>query len=214
MTEDTLQPELPKVMLRGEAKALGLSFYYTGVACKNGHIAKRQTRNGACHECRSEIQARAREKNPQAFQDRMNRWRCKNKDYEREYRAKVQKKINARQRRWRASNNQKMRIYQKRYYDKNREKMVHLQHVRRARILKIEGFHTKNDVLLILSKQKHKCAICKCKLDGKHEVDHIIAVAKGGSNWPSNLQMLCRPCNRRKSARDPIDHMQSLGFLL
>lgn len=36
---------------RPEAIAQGSSYYFTGVPCKHGHIAKRYTRNGGCDEC-------------------------------------------------------------------------------------------------------------------------------------------------------------------
>lgn len=61
--------------------------------------------------------------------------------------------------------------------------------------------------------QRWKCAICNEKLL-KYEVDHIKPVFLGGTNDDHNLQLLCRPCNRRKHAADPIEHMQKLGFLL
>jgi 5-methylcytosine-specific restriction endonuclease McrA len=31
------------------------------------------------------------------------------------------------------------------------------------------------------------------------EVDHVIAVARGGSNAPANLLASCRPCNQLKT---------------
>lgn len=43
--------EYPKT--RKEAKAQGSKFYFTGVQCKRGHIALRETK-GACLECRKE----------------------------------------------------------------------------------------------------------------------------------------------------------------
>lgn len=33
------------------------------------------------------------------------------------------------------------------------------------------------------------------------EIDHVVPESKGGSHDPDNLQLLCRPCNRRKAAK-------------
>jgi len=40
-----------KIITRTEAAKLGLTKYYTGVACRNGHVCERYTVNGACVEC-------------------------------------------------------------------------------------------------------------------------------------------------------------------
>jgi 5-methylcytosine-specific restriction endonuclease McrA len=66
--------------------------------------------------------------------------------------------------------------------------------------------------LLLL--QKNKCAICKTDISNKYHVDHIVPLAKNGEHKADNIQLLCPSCNVRKSSKDPIDYMQSLGFLL
>lgn len=44
-----------------------------------------------------------------------------------------------------------------------------------------------------------QCELC----DGEAtEVDHIVPLAKGGTNKLSNLQSLCKPCHSRKTARE------------
>jgi len=40
-----------KIILRQSAIALGKSVYFTGKACKQGHVTQRYTSNGACLEC-------------------------------------------------------------------------------------------------------------------------------------------------------------------
>ncbi|MGF1601341.1 MAG: HNH endonuclease [Thermosynechococcaceae cyanobacterium] len=52
----------------------------------------------------------------------------------------------------------------------------------------------------VLARDGHQCQSCG-KLHLPLEVDHIIPLAKGGMNDLSNLQTLCQPCNRHKSAR-------------
>ena len=44
------------------------------------------------------------------------------------------------------------------------------------------------------------CAFCGCELTDKTAtVDHIVPLARGGSNWLDNLQLACKKCNQ-----DPI----------
>lgn len=52
----------------------------------------------------------------------------------------------------------------------------------------------------ILARDDHTCQIRgpRCTLEGV-EVDHIMNLAAGGTNDPSNLQAACKPCHLAKS---------------
>lgn len=62
--------------------------------------------------------------------------------------------------------------------------------------------------------QKWKCPVCFSNLKSNYHVDHINPLKNGGKHEPSNIQILCKSCNLRKAAKDPISFMQSRGFLL
>jgi len=49
--------------------------------------------------------------------------------------------------------------------------------------------------------QKYGGLCAECQSDIHLEFDHIVPVAKGGSNSDSNVQLLCRKCNLAKSDR-------------
>lgn len=49
-----------KLISRSEAKRIGLKRYFTGAACKHGHVDERTTANGSCLEC-SRLKGRARD---------------------------------------------------------------------------------------------------------------------------------------------------------
>jgi 5-methylcytosine-specific restriction endonuclease McrA len=71
------------------------------------------------------------------------------------------------------------------------------------------------DLETILLMQNYRCAVCRTSLRRKKKhVDHIIPIARGGSNDRSNLQYLCVRCNIEKGAKDPIVFMRELGRLL
>lgn len=76
------------------------------------------------------------------------------------------------------------------------------------------GSYTASDVADILRLQRRRCAWCADRLTPGYHVDHVVPLARGGENVRRNLQALCPPCNRRKSARDPIAFAQMEGRLL
>ena len=49
---------------------------------------------------------------------------------------------------------------------------------------------------LVFKRDEHCCS--SCGSTEYLEIDHIIPLARGGSNELDNLQILCRSCNRRK----------------
>jgi hypothetical protein len=50
----------------------------------------------------------------------------------------------------------------------------------------------------VWQRDEGKCV--KCGSQENLEYDHIIPVSKGGANTARNIQLLCEPCNRKKSA--------------
>jgi 5-methylcytosine-specific restriction endonuclease McrA len=100
-----------------------------------------------------------------------------------------------------------------RYQQANPEKYALWARNRRARIREVGGSHTLDDINRLFARQRGRCAACRKPLKLYH-VDHIVALARGGSNDWTNLQLLCPPCNQQKHARDPIEFMQSRGFLI
>ncbi|MEG4043758.1 HNH endonuclease [Microcoleus sp. Pol17_C1] len=56
----------------------------------------------------------------------------------------------------------------------------------------------------VFTRNKYQCQSCgKTKLETQLTIDHIIPLARGGSNDISNLQTLCGTCNQKKT--DKLD---------
>lgn len=56
----------------------------------------------------------------------------------------------------------------------------------------------------VLQRDKYLCQVCLAlgRLTEADEVDHIIPIAKGGSDHPDNLQSICTPCHKGKTASE------------
>jgi 5-methylcytosine-specific restriction endonuclease McrA len=104
---------------------------------------------------------------------------------------------------WRDKNREKVNELAKIQRQKHAERYRAHTRNRRAKIKNIEGTHSAIDIIAIGDAQGWQCNACQCdlKISG-HHVDHIVPIAKGGTNWPANLQLLCRSCNVRKHSKD------------
>lgn len=59
----------------------------------------------------------------------------------------------------------------------------------------------KNHKLQLYKNQKFRCNICKDKKPISNlEIDHIKAIAQGGTNDIDNLQLLCNSCHKEKDS--------------
>lgn len=74
-------------------------------------------------------------------------------------------------------------------------------HLRRARKLGADGTYGTEDVSRMLQDQNGLCNGCSCEIWVKYTVDHMMPLSRGGSNWPNNLQLLCKRCNSSKNNR-------------
>lgn len=213
-----------EIIARKDARAQGLKRYYTGKPCRKAqHIAERLCSNGECLACISDESAeRSRRRyaaNPGKVLARTKAWARENAERKR---AHSQKWRDANPQKWRDSNRKSKQANQQKYTDAQRadyaanpEKYRVVERRRRAQAKGSGGTHTAADLKEILSAQGHRCGYCRADLKRttKH-VDHIVPLARGGSNDRSNLQYLCAPCNQAKSAKDPIEYAQSIGLLL
>ena len=117
-------------------------------------------------------------------------------------------------RKWRAANPEKQKAASKAWRDRNPESRRASKQNRRARERSAKGRITKLDVIALMHLQRGKCANCHTPLADGYHVDHVMPLAKGGSNERHNLQLLCPFCNLSKNALDPLDWAAKNGRLL
>lgn len=95
-----------------------------------------------------------------------------------------------------------------------REKSAAACAVRRARKRGAGGSYTPEQITELYLKQRGRCANCGCALGDKFHRDHRVALADGGSNDITNIELLCGPCNLKKSKKDSITWAIQNGRLL
>lgn len=62
------------------------------------------------------------------------------------------------------------------------------------------------DAIIELYKEGEVSMCLKCGAQDRLEVDHIVPVSLGGSNYLNNLQILCRTCNASKLNKNANDY--------
>lgn len=90
----------------------------------------------------------------------------------------------------------------KRKYEKNKGKYRMYVIKRRALKRNAEGTLTNGEWETLKVQYGFICPCCKEKEPKiKLEIDHIIPLSKGGSNFVENIQPLCRVCNAKKHTK-------------
>jgi 5-methylcytosine-specific restriction endonuclease McrA len=197
------------IISRKEARERGLKRFFTGVPCKHGHLSERYVSTKNCAECaaihvknsgtwfrdnQARRSSRAKElKVGREDEIRLQKkaWRDANRDQVRETDrirgARHKNKVLARAIQWQKNNPDKVRARSGR---------------RRARVAEA-GTYTAEDVHALFNMQNGECAYCKADVSGNYHVDHIMPLARGGTNTKDNIQLCCPTCNIRKGWSDP-----------
>lgn len=188
---------------KARATAAGYKLFLTSTPCKNGHISERWAISGICCACSLD---RGRERYLRE-PEKCREW---GRLYGRKNRQKLKKNVTA----YRATNKALVLAKAKKWLaDRPEQRRVYTEN-RRARLLAAEGSHTAQEISTLLEKQAGKCVYCSTVIHVGYQEDHIIPLSRGGSNWISNIQLLCQPCNCRKSNKDPMDFAREIGHLL
>lgn len=186
-----------RLMSRRQAIAFGFKRYYTGKPCKYGHISERYVASFQCYECSQQEEHKIKKRAITKAWIKANPERAAEND-RRKYEAK-REEIRERIERWRKA---------------NMEKAAMSRRIRKHRV-RAAGLPPKRDQIEnLLNLQRFMCASCLVDIRSSYQIDHIHPVSKGGTNDISNIQLLCRPCNTRKSAKDPLVWAKENGKLL
>lgn len=164
-----------KIVLRKEALAFGLPFYFSGKPCPNGHVVERDTKSSGCRQCRKDKSARWRMVHPSRMAQHRDKWARENAVG-----------MRASRKRWRLRNPGRINV---------------LTAGRRARFLQRTPLWTDRDKLAKI----YVLADFVTELTGvPHCVDHVIPLCGkkiSGLHVVSNLQVLPRQENSGKSNR-------------
>lgn len=234
-----------QIISRGDARAAGLKWYFTGKPCVNGHVDLRTVGHKKCVQCHRDRMRAVGRANPGKVRARNNAWYAVNQEKARAdavaYRLANKEKVRAADRARNAipSRIEQKAVSQAAYYRAHLAEMsvsnaawraansenVRVNNLnRRSRLKKAEGRFTATEVKALFAQQQGRCAYDRKQgkptwclggitLKNCHR-DHIVAVVNGGTNWISNIQLCCQPCNNKKRSKDPLVFAQQAGFLL
>lgn len=110
------------------------------------------------------------------------------------------------QRAWRTANLEKVSACEKRYKRENPHVGTAARHRRRARMLAAGPGITSAEWLEVLAEFDHRCAYCHKHFDAL-ELEHMVPLARGGSNARRNVVPACGDCNRQKGVLNAFEFL-------
>lgn len=179
---------MPDLISRSEARVAGLTRFFTGKPCPQGHVCQRMVTNYDCVECLRARSARAYGDEVRAkSRERMRRLTQADRE---KYRARSRASYAANPEAWKA----RVKDYERRF-----PFHVRAWH-RRKKHKDVPGYFTGDDLIAQFNCQNGRC-LCGADLKADWTIDHIAPVSRGGTHWPDNIQLLCTACNISKHTK-------------
>lgn len=187
-----------------------------------------------CKECNREWKQGYMKRNKQKIRESSKVYRAKNRDKLCKHNLKMyyaDHEENKRKGRERMENVRKLdpeksKADGRRYYWRHRDKRLvqmrewrannkdivkRLAAANHARRRNAEGEFTADDVNDLYLEQMGICAYCQIELQGSYHVDHKTPITRGGTNYPSNLQLTCADCNKSKFTKTHEEYILLLS---
>jgi 5-methylcytosine-specific restriction endonuclease McrA len=159
-------------------------------------LAKITAKRRANPEAHRAASAAWKQRNQEKAKAIFDRWYAANRD-------RLLEEMRQRSRAWYKENRERHLESSRLWASANRDKKNAHSKNRRARELDADGYYTAEDVEALWVAQDGKCANphCATPLAVSCTVDHKVPLTRGGSHWPSNLQLMCHPCNASKGSK-------------
>lgn len=158
------------------------------------------------------------QENSEVIKVRARKHRCDNYEQtierQRAYYQKNKELLNSKKRLYRQENKEHVKNIEREWREINKDKVREMKRRYKHKRRSAEGSLTMGIADRLYAIQKGKCVCCGVSIKDGYHMDHIMPLALGGTNTDNNIQLLSPSCNNKKSAKHPIDYMQSKGFLL
>lgn len=182
-----------------------------------GEFSKKKTGAGGvrsqCKSCLRECSRKWHEENRERSCENKRKWYEKNREKRLEQNRKWyeanSEKHNEKCRKWSKANRDKKRKSFSKWQKANPEKVREHIHRRRARMANAAGSFTAEQCQARLEYHGNRCIYCGC--DGKMTIEHLIPMARGGTNWPANLAPSCQSCNSSKGAKTHFEFLEYIA---
>ena len=178
----------------------------------HAHTMRKSGLYSMCKECRSTSRTQHRHDNIESYRTYEKSRQEEIRQARNRYRVSHREELRQKGREYGMLHEDHLRVYRKAHSGRHKlylreyakthpdEHRVH-KHKRRALMLGNGGTHTQSDIRKQYTSQKGKCYYCKKRVGKMYHVDHVIPLARGGSNGLENLVIACPACNMSKHAK-------------
>lgn len=148
---------------------------------------------------------------PEKIKGYMDSWREENREwireYSRVYRDRNLEKVSKSNLDWHYNNRARSLNNSRRWKENNPDKVKMHDHLKRARRNNAPGYCSDRQWAARFNYHGRKCRYCEKPLDESTvQIEHMVPLARGGTNWPANLVPSCRWCNTSKKDKTYFEY--------